>query len=60
MYFFLDVNEAMDVASDRGDTSLRPPLSDEHKERMAAGKPSIIKMPMHMVEFIKGIDQSGL
>lgn len=59
MYFFLDANEAMDVASDRGDTSLRPPLSDAHRERMKSNKPSVVKMPMHMVQFIKGLDQSG-
>lgn len=54
MYTFFDANEAMDVANDRGNLDLRPPLSAEHKTAMASNKPSIVKVPMHMADFIKG------
>ena len=55
MYFFIKINEAMDVQNDRGDMSMRPPLTAVQKQRMASGLPSIVKVPRAMVEMVRGL-----
>lgn len=52
VYWFFDLNEAIDVASDRGDFGLRPPVSGERLASMKAGQPSVVKIPRALLEML--------
>lgn len=52
LYWFIDANEAIDVASDRGDYNLRPPVSEERLKAMKEGAPSLVTIPRGLLEML--------
>lgn len=53
IYWFFDLNEAIDVASDCGDYGLRPPITEERLAEMKAGKASVVRIPRALLEMLQ-------